>query len=119
MACLQRTGLWHGRSLTAMSHPLKRSRSERTSIENSCFSTQQTQKSSWSNSQITIEIRRSSALRFRFFEAKEVKVAVQVTGNHITSIGKHATKRRAIAGESGERHSDFGIPHPYGFVQGS
>lgn len=38
-------------------------------------SSSKTVPNSWSNSQITIGIRRSSALRFRLFEAEEVNVA--------------------------------------------
>jgi hypothetical protein len=44
---------------------------------------------SWSNSQITIGVRRRSTLRFRFFEAEEVNVAAVVAGDDkLEGIGK-------------------------------
>jgi hypothetical protein len=53
-------------------------------------------------SPITIGVRRCSALRFRFFEAEEVKVAAGVAGDdELENIGKCAAMGRAIAGEGG------------------
>ena len=58
-----------------------------------------------------------SDLRFRFFEAEEVKVAAGVAGDdELESIGICTALRRAIAGERGQDFSGFQVPHLYRVV---
>ena len=67
----QLQGLWSSSpNATLRRHAIERFRSSSKIVPDS-----------WSNSQITIGVRRCSALRFRFFEAEEVNVTALIASN--------------------------------------